>query len=157
MMYFVIGGDGRQYGPDDVSTLANWAREGRLVAASQVIEADTGRRMQAAEVPELAAVFGLQPNRAAASPTPSQSVFVRIGQQTSPVAGPKSKVAAGLLGLLFGSFGAHRFYLGYTGIGLLQIVVTIVTCGMGGIWGFVEGILCLTGHLQDSEGRALRD
>ena len=42
---------------------------------------------------------------------------------------PKSKVAAGILGILVGGLGIHRFYLGYVGIGILQIVVTILTCG----------------------------
>lgn len=72
----------------------------------------------------------------------------------------KSKLAAGLLGIFLGSFGIHRFYLGYTNIGILQIVVTLVTCGLGGIWGFIEGILYLvgsTGYTTDSSGRPLRD
>lgn len=70
----------------------------------------------------------------------------------------KSKVAAGLLGILIGSLGIHRFYLGFVGIGILQIIVTFVTCGWGGLWGFIEGILYLTGSMdRDAEGRRLRD
>ncbi|AKG53645.1 hypothetical protein DGWBC_0982 [Dehalogenimonas sp. WBC-2] len=70
----------------------------------------------------------------------------------------KSKLAAGLFGIFLGAFGIHRFYLGYTGIGIAQIVVTIVTLGFGAIWGFIEGILILTGSMsRDARGRPLRD
>jgi TM2 domain-containing membrane protein YozV len=72
----------------------------------------------------------------------------------------KSKVAAGLFGILLGGFGVHRFYLGYTTIGILQIVVTILTCGIGHLWGLVEGILYLVGangYTTDATGRPLRD
>lgn len=70
----------------------------------------------------------------------------------------KSRVAAGLLGIFLGQFGVHRFYLGYTSIGVLQILVTIATCGIGGLWGFIEGILILTGSAikTDADGRPLR-
>ncbi len=56
---------------------------------------------------------------------------------------PKSKTTAGLLGIFLGGFGVHRFYLGYTTIGIIQIVVTIFTCGLGAWWGLIEGILIL--------------
>ena len=70
----------------------------------------------------------------------------------------KSKMAAGLLGIFLGGFGVHRFYLGYTGIGIAQIAVTVVTCGFGAIWGLIEGILILTGSMNtDADGLQLRD
>ena len=50
----------------------------------------------------------------------------------------KSRLVAGLLGIFLGGFGVHRFYLGWTGIGIAQIVVTILTCGLGALWGLVE-------------------
>lgn len=70
----------------------------------------------------------------------------------------KSRIAAGVLGIFLGGFGVHRFYLGYTTIGIIQLVVTLVTFGVGHLWGFVEGILILAGTInQDAEGRPLRD
>lgn|ERR1035437_1164620 len=79
---------------------------------------------------------------------------------------PKSKMVAGLLGIFLGAFGIHRFYLGYTVIGVIQVLVTVVigliTCGIGvlagSIWGFIEGILILTGQIdKDAQGRPLID
>jgi len=54
------------------------------------------------------------------------------------------KVTAGILGILLGAFGAHKFYLGYQKEGIIQFIVSIVTCGIGGMVGFVEGIIYLT-------------
>jgi TM2 domain-containing membrane protein YozV len=76
----------------------------------------------------------------------------------APFPGQKSKLVAGLLGIFVGGFGVHRFYLGYTSIGVAQILVTIFTCGLGSLWGFIEGILILTGSINtDAEGRPLAD
>ena len=69
----------------------------------------------------------------------------------------KSKIVAGILGILLGSFGVGRFYLGYTNIGVLQLVVSVVTCGIGSIWGLIDGIMILMGNVPDPEGRTLRD
>lgn len=71
----------------------------------------------------------------------------------------KSKVVAGILGILVGGLGIHRFYLGYVGIGILQIILTIITFGAAGMWGFIEGILilCGSGITTDSNGRPLSD
>ncbi|KXK58612.1 MULTISPECIES: TM2 domain-containing protein [Micromonospora] len=69
----------------------------------------------------------------------------------------KSKLVAGLLGILLGGFGAGRFYMGDTKTGVLQLVVSLVTCGIGGIWGFIDGILILVNGGVDGQGRPLRD
>jgi len=71
--------------------------------------------------------------------------------------GQKSKLAAGLLGIFLGGLGIHRFYLGYIGLGIVQIIVTIITFGFGALWGFIEGILILTGTFnKDAKGRSLK-
>lgn len=69
----------------------------------------------------------------------------------------KSKVTAGLLQILLGTFGVGRFYLGYTTIGVLQLVVSLVTCGIGAIWPLIDGIMILMGNVPDPQGRKLRD
>ncbi|MBF0344629.1 MAG: TM2 domain-containing protein [Nitrospirae bacterium] len=68
----------------------------------------------------------------------------------------RNKTVAGIYGIFLGSLGIHRFYLGYTTIGIIQIIVTIATSGVGGMWGFVEGILILSDSInEDAEGRPL--
>ena len=65
---------------------------------------------------------------------------------------PKQKLVAGLLGIFIGGFGIHSFYLGFTTKGIIQIVVTLVTCGLGSIWGLIEGILYLVNGGKDANG-----
>ena len=64
-----------------------------------------------------------------------------------PAYSGKSKVAAGILALLLGTFGIHNFYLGYTGKALFQLLGTLLSCGFLAlplaIWAFIEGILIL--------------
>lgn len=67
---------------------------------------------------------------------------------TSKNLSAKSRIVAGVLGIFLGGFGVHRFYLGYSGIGIIQIIVTILSCGIGYLWGFIEGILILTGNIN---------
>ncbi|MCG2622494.1 NINE protein [Arthrobacter sp. I2-34] len=76
----------------------------------------------------------------------------------------KSKLAAGLLGIFLGGLGIHRFYLGHTTIGVIQLLLTLVlgafTFGLVGLWGFVEGIMILCGAQMfrvDAKGIPLRD
>lgn len=69
----------------------------------------------------------------------------------------KQKLTAGLLQIFLGSFGAGRFYIGDTGIAIAQIAATWLTCGIGGIWPLIDGIMMLTGSVQDPHGRPLRD
>ncbi|WET00790.1 TM2 domain-containing protein [Flavobacterium sp. YJ01] len=51
------------------------------------------------------------------------------------------KVIAGILAIVLGSLGIHKFYLGYTKEGLIQLVLGF--CGIGGLIGIIEGILYL--------------
>lgn len=54
------------------------------------------------------------------------------------------RILCGVLGILLGGFGVHKFVLGYTKEGIIQIVITLVTCGIGSLIGLIEGILYLT-------------
>ncbi|MDQ1639848.1 MAG: hypothetical protein QOF62_3187 [Pyrinomonadaceae bacterium] len=63
--------------------------------------------------------------------------------------GADKKLVAGICGILLGGFGVHKFVLGYTTEGIIQIVITLVTCGAGSIVGLVEGIIYLTKSDED--------
>ena len=58
------------------------------------------------------------------------------------------KLAAGLLAIFLGSFGVHKFVLGYNIAGLIMLLVTVLTCGIAGfvmgVIGIIEGIIYLT-------------
>ena len=69
-----------------------------------------------------------------------------VGQPT------KSQSTAFLLSYFAGSFGADRFYLGQTGLG----VAKLLTCGGLGIWAIVDLVLIGMGKMRDAEGNSLR-
>ena len=63
-------------------------------------------------------------------------------------AGADKKIAAGICGILLGALGIHKFILGYTTPGVIMLLVTVLTLGIGGfimgIIGLIEGIIYLT-------------
>ncbi|WP_445456081.1 TM2 domain-containing protein [Flavobacterium sp. HNIBRBA15423] len=65
-------------------------------------------------------------------------------QSTQPQQQENKKVVAGVCALLLGGIGVHKFILGYTNEGIIQIVLSIVSCGVLGIIPFIEGIIYLT-------------
>jgi TM2 domain-containing membrane protein YozV len=66
---------------------------------------------------------------------------------SSPATG-KSQVAALLLCFFIGVLGIHRFYLGYTTIGIIQLL----TLGVFGIWTLIDFIMIITGSLKPKDG-----
>lgn len=54
------------------------------------------------------------------------------------------KILAGILALIFGYLGVHKFILGYNKEGIIQILITLVSCGAAGIIPIIEGIIYLT-------------
>jgi len=88
---------------------------------------------------------------------PEETPQPEAPQQASPtppppaggqIPGAEKKLVAGLLGILIGALGIHKFYLGYQKEGIIMLLVTVLTCGIGGsvMWiiGLVEGIMYLT-------------
>jgi TM2 domain-containing membrane protein YozV len=82
-------------------------------------------------------------------------------QQIDPVTGQmlsdKSKLTAGLLQIFLGGFGVGRFYTGHTGMAIGQIAATWLTCGIGGLWPLIDGIMLLVNGGTDAQGLRLRD
>jgi TM2 domain-containing membrane protein YozV len=54
-----------------------------------------------------------------------------------------SRVTCGILAILVGGLGIHKFMLGNTTGGIIMILLTFCTC-TGGIIGLIEGIIYLT-------------
>ncbi len=135
LWHYMIGA--QQLGPAPTSVMLGMIRSGAITASTMVWRDGLAGWIPAGVAAEFAFAF-----------TKAKSYF--------PDA--KSKMAAGLLGVFLGGFGVHRFYLGYVGIGIAQILVTVFTCGLGWIWGFIEGILILTGTIdRDAEGKLLKE
>ncbi|MBF2075075.1 MAG: TM2 domain-containing protein [Synechococcales cyanobacterium C42_A2020_086] len=67
---------------------------------------------------------------------------------TGPTTRADKKIAAGICAILLGALGIHKFILGYTTEGLIMLLVSVLTCGLGawvmGVIGMVEGIIYLT-------------
>ena len=63
------------------------------------------------------------------------------------------KIAAGVCGILLGGLGIHKFILGLTTPGIIMLLITLLTCGLGGmvtgVIGLVEGIIYLTKSDED--------
>lgn len=57
--------------------------------------------------------------------------------------GADKKIIVGICAILLGGFGVHKFILGYTTEGIIQILLGLA-CGVGGLIGIVEGIIYLT-------------
>ena len=84
------------------------------------------------------------------SSTPEQPVApAPVASESSK--SDKQKLVAALLCFFLGVVGIHRFYLGYTTIGIIQIF----TLGGCGIWAFVDLVMILIGSLKDADGREL--
>lgn len=60
----------------------------------------------------------------------------------------KSQLTALLLAIFVGSIGIHRFYLGYTWQGVVQLL----TFGACGIWSLIDLIRIITGDLKPKNG-----
>jgi TM2 domain-containing membrane protein YozV len=104
---------------------------------------------------------GWQPEVQQYGPGPTGPITVTSSAPQRPA--QRSRRTAGLLAIFLGWLGVHRFYLGFTGIGLLMLLLTVLSAGLLGpliaIWGIVEGILIFRGarsYSHDAHGLALR-
>src|SRR5699024_1632416 len=84
----------------------------------------------------------------AGGPSPyGQSAYAQPAGGPAPQGQAQSRLVVGLLGIFLGGFGVHRFLLGYTKIGLIQVLVSVLSCfilyPLIQIWGLIEGIMVL--------------
>ena len=73
-----------------------------------------------------------------------QQVYVSGINPSWPI---KSKVAAGILGILLGGIGVHKFYMGKIGMGILYLC--FCWTGIPAIIGFIEGIVYLCSNNEN--------
>ena len=150
-MYKIIGADGQAYGPANAEQIKRWIAEGRARSETLVQVEGSPDWKPLANFPELLT----NP----ATPPPISSLPPSHGPVPAYVAARASnKIAAGICGILLGGFGIHKFILGYTGAGIIMLVVTLasfpaglLTCGMAWLVtpiipliGLIEGIVYLT-------------
>jgi TM2 domain-containing membrane protein YozV len=138
-MYKLIGSDGQQYGPVSVEQLRKWIAENRVNAQSLVLPEGASDWKPIGTLAEFAADFDTAPT--AAIPPAFASPPALYNPRAS------NKIAAGICGILLGAFGVHKFILGYTGAGLIMLLVTLLTCFIAypvmHLLGLIEGIIYL--------------
>jgi len=151
-MFKIIGADGREYGPVSGEQLRQWIAEGRANAQTRVQAEGATEWKSLAETPEFATFFGTPP------PLTPPVVHAEFSVNAPPTGKPKppgadKKIAAGICGIIFGGLGVHKFILGFGGVGLTMLLISILTCGIAypimHIIGVVEGILYLTKSDED--------
>jgi TM2 domain-containing membrane protein YozV len=141
-MYKIIGVDGQPYGPVSADYLRRWIVEGRA-AGSTLAQAEGAQEWKPLSLfPEFAADLKTPPPPLYPPPSGARPVDPAVASKAS------SKLAAGICGILLGGFGVHKFILGYTGAGIIMLLISILSCGLAWwamhIIGLIEGIIYLT-------------
>ena len=140
---------GKVYGPVPRAELVQWAREGRISASCQASPSDSNHWLPVTSV--LTEV--VWPATAAAPPNPQPAVPQPV-YLVQPRTSDRSRLVAGLLGLLLQFVeinAAHQLYTGHIGLGILMMI----TCGGCGIWQLIDTILVFAGSVRDVDGLPL--
>jgi TM2 domain-containing membrane protein YozV len=138
-MSYYLGDGGMQRGPFEAQQLlAQGMRADSLVWKEGMVQ-----WQPAGMVPELQSLLQSAPPAlpAAYSATPAPIAYSNPSLYQPA---QSKRILAGVMGILFGGWGIHKFVLGMPLAGFLQILITIATCGLGGLIGFIEGIIYLT-------------
>ncbi len=132
-MYKIIGADGQPYGPVNAEQIRQWTAENRVNAQTLVQTEGATEWKPLGSIPELAAGLKTVPPPIAAPST--------LATRAS------NKIPAGICGILLGGFGVHKFILGYTGAGLVMLLVSLLSCFILApvmhLIGLIEGIIYL--------------
>ncbi len=132
-MYKIIGTDGQPYGPVNAEQIRRWMAENRVNAHTLVQTEGAPEWKPLGSLPEFA--------------TELRTVPPTIAPPSAFAARASNKIPAGVCGILLGSLGIHKFILGYTGAGLIMLLVTVLSCFVLApimhIIGLIEGIIYL--------------
>jgi TM2 domain-containing membrane protein YozV len=135
-MYKIVGVDGQQYGPVNADEIRRWIADKRANAQTLTQMEGTREWKPLGSFSEFASELKAVPPTIPIAPPPSAAV-----------SRASNKIPAGICGILLGSLGVHKFILGYTGAGLVMLLVTLLTCGVAGpvihLIGLIEGIIYL--------------
>ena len=134
-MYKIVGVDGQQYGPVSAEEIRRWIAEHRVNAQTLVHLEGSPDWKPLGLFPEFASELKVLPPLI--TPPPAAADASRAS----------NKIPAGICGILLGGLGIHKFILGYTGAGIVLLLVTLLTCGiawpMTHLIGLIEGIIYL--------------
>jgi len=139
-MYRIVGKDGQQYGPVTAEQLRGWIAENRANAQTLVQGEGSQEWKPLGSLPEFGADL---------KPPPLSGSTPTTIMPPAPAADPRAsnKIPAGICGILLGGLGVHKFILGYTGAGLVMLLVSLLTCGIAyavmHVIGLIEGIIYL--------------
>ena len=140
-MYKIIGADGREYVASSAEQLKQWVAEGRANGQTPV-------QVSGETTWKFLADFGIPTSPASSGVPPVQSSVTRLP-------GADKKIVCGVIALIphTGIWGIHKFIQGNTSAGVARILITVLTCGVGGVvmWviSLIEGIIYLT--MSDEE------
>lgn len=154
-MNYFISRAGQQYGPYSLDEVQ------RYVASGNILVSDLARSEAMEHWAPVSQVVGNIPTQPVPPPPGQAQVPVYVQPQPQPplyaqpappnYKPPKSRLAFILLGIFLGGLGIHNFYAGYTGKGLAQLLISVLTCGVGSlvVWVWVIVELCTVD--KDSE------
>jgi TM2 domain-containing membrane protein YozV len=132
----IIGADGQQYGPVSGDQIRRWVAENRVRAETLVQAEGSAEWKPLSSVAEFSEVRAIPP-----------TITPPIASYPAPNPRASNKIPAGICGILLGGFGVHKFILGYTGTGLIMLLVSILSCGalypIMHLIGLIEGIIYL--------------
>ncbi|MBI3880082.1 MAG: NINE protein [Verrucomicrobia bacterium] len=119
--------------------MREWIVQRRVNAQTRTKSAGAADWKALADFPEFAGALNLT---GLGSPPPAVPPAATAAGRSS------NRIAAGVCGILLGPFGVHKFILGYTTTGVIMLLVSLLTCGIGApvmhIIGIIEGIIYLT-------------
>ena len=135
-MYKIIGADGQQYGPVSADQIRRWILENRVRTETLAQAEGTTDWKPISSFADFADVRAVPPTI-----SPPVATFPPPNPRAS------SKIPAGICGVILGGFGVHKFILGYTGSGIIMLLVSVLSCGalypLMHLIGVIEGILYL--------------
>jgi len=139
--WYVLRDGVTQFGPYDEEQLHELADEGRVVVTDLLWQEGTADWVPASSV---AGLFAFQPLPNTPPPPPHVNAMDDYGA---------TKIVAGIMGIVLGCLGVHKFILGATKPGLIMVFCSILSCGCLALpmafIGIAEGIIYLT--MSDEE------